>query len=196
MFQLPPATGPPVFTRDLARVVRAAHGVDRGVTLFRRRMPRDDVDDAGQRVAAIHGRIGPARDFHALDVRDVERREIERAAARVGRVVDAHAVDQHQRVVRIRAAHVQRAGAAAAAHLVDVHAGDAAQDVAELGGLLDVEIFALEHGDVGRDVVRRGGDARAGDDDFGLRRGQGNAAVGGKKNPDQGRFSFVGIALV
>ncbi len=50
----------------------------------------------------------------------------------------------------------------------------------------------FEHGDVGRDVVRRGGDARAGHDDFRLGRGQGNAAVGGKKNPDQGHFSVRG----
>ena len=135
-------------------------------------MPRDDVDDAGQRIAAVHGGIGPARDFHALHVGDVERREVERAAARVGGVVDAHAVDQHQRVVRVGAAHVQRARAATPADLVDVHAGHAAQQVRELGRLLDVEILALEHGDVGGDVVRRGGDARAGDDDFGLRRGR------------------------
>src|SRR5262245_11474753 len=103
-------------------------------------MARHDVDHARERIAAVDGRVRPARDLHALDVGHVERGEVERAPARVGRVVDAYAVHQHQRVVRIRAAHVQRAGAAAAADLVDVHAGHAAQYAGEFGGLLDVEL--------------------------------------------------------
>ena len=68
-----------------------------------------------------------------------------------------------------------RAGAAAAAHLVHVYAGHTPQDVRERGGFLHVELFAPEHGDVRGDVVHGRGDARAGDDDFGLGCGQGNA---------------------
>jgi hypothetical protein len=40
-----------------------------------------------------------------------------------------------------------------------VHAGHAPQYVSEFRGFLHVEILAIEHRDVGRDVVRRRGDA-------------------------------------
>ena len=54
----------------------------------------------------------------------------------------------------------------------------------ELRGLLDVEILALQHGDVGADVVGIGGDARAGhDDDFVAVAAEWRGAGGGRAAP-------------
>ena len=194
MFQLPAATRAAGVQRRL-RACRTRRPWRRARRSSSRaaHAPRDDVDDARERVAAVHGGIGAARDFDALDVGDVERREVERAAARVRGVVDAHAVDQHQRVVRVGAAHVQRAGAAAPADLVDVHAGHAPQQVGEFRGLLDVEILAREHGDVGGDLVRRSVATREPVTTIsGCGAAVTSAGISGKQHPEQRVSSEVG----
>src|SRR5256885_3290607 len=102
-------------SRELMRVVTAVHdaAADREAGL--RRVPREDLDDAADRIGAVQRRSRPAHDLDAVDL--LERDELERRNAQRRRA-DARAIDQQQRVIGGCAAQEHRARLAQAAGVV------------------------------------------------------------------------------
>ena len=132
----------------------------------------DEVDDARDRVGAVRGGRAAGQHVDALDhgrrdLVDVGAGRRSRAAARL----HAAAVDQHQRAVRTQAAQADRRGAVRADRLAGTLLGDdlrqAVQQVfnAHQAGLCDVG-RADGRNRRDRDLVRRGLNARARNDDL------------------------------
>ena len=134
-----------------------------------------DVDDAGDRIGAVHGRGAAAEDLdaidhHARDVGEVDR--VDRAVVSDRIVGDAMAVDEHQGVVRPESAQVQhiRRRGERAAEILALHAArvlrDLGQHVEHVTETAGVDVGTLDHGDRCRPLDLRARDARAGDRDL------------------------------
>jgi hypothetical protein len=120
---------------------------------------RRDVDDAGERIAAVDHTVGFAQHFDAIDPRGVELREIEAAADIVGR----YAVDQHFGEVRVAAAQEQRCRSTALAQLNDLRARHESKRFEHVGLVERVQRAGIDDRDLRagarlQDLSRFGGD--------------------------------------
>ena len=89
----------------------------------------DHVDDAADRLAAVHRAHGAAHDLDAIEVLGQQMREVGSAVRSRG-IVDGDAVDQHQHVVGIGAANEDRGLRAGTARLLHRDAGHRLQHFA------------------------------------------------------------------
>jgi hypothetical protein len=138
-----------------------------------------EVDDAGDGVRTVDGRIAAGDDVDPLD--QVVRNRID--VRRDGVVQDvggdvAAAVDEHERAERAEAAQIEQVEArnadAGARILLGIGAaqlGQVVQRVADIGVALLEEGVAADRGDRNRGFEVGAADARAGDDDRGARIG-------------------------
>ena len=106
---------------------------------------------------------GPAHDLDAVDVRQVQGRQVEGAAPGVVRVVDLDAVEQEDGEVGLAAAD-EDLGHAAGAGLVDVQPGHVPQQVDDDRVVAGLDLVPLDHGaSAGQDLLL-GRQPGAGDD--------------------------------
>ncbi len=97
----------------------------------------DEVDDAADRVRAVHGRGAAGQDFDALDHRG---RNLVEVGRRVGDAAVGHAatVDEHQGAGRAEAAQVDRRGTGGAVRHVRVLRGEGLRQLVD-------EVFDARH---------------------------------------------------
>ena len=124
------------------------------------------VDDAADRLAAVHGAHRTAHDLDAVEVLGEEMGEVGRAVGRRG-IVDGDAVDQHQHMVGIGAADEDRGLRAGAARLLHRDAGHGLQHLAGRPQLAPLHLFVGDDGDAGGDLLRIGRVAIGGHDHVG-----------------------------
>ena len=125
----------------------------------------DQVDDAADRLAAVHRAHRAAHDLDAVEVLGQQMREIGRAIGS-RRIVDGDAVDQHQHMVGIGAADEDRRLRARPARLLHRDAGHGLQHLARRPQLAALHLL-LGNDRVARgDLVRVGREAVGGHDQF------------------------------
>ena len=149
--------------RAVLPVAPARHFEARGV-----RPPaaaRDDVDGARHRIRTVHRRERAPHHFDSLDRVDVQRGEIEGAAAIVVGIVHPNAVQHHDRLVRVEATQIERCATAAAAGLVEMKAREVAQRIRNLEMAVELDLLARDDIDRCRKLVERARRGRCGDDE-------------------------------
>ena len=175
-------------SRELMRVVTAVHDAAAGREAGLRRVPREDLDDAADRIGAVQRRSRPAHDLDAVDL--LERDELERRNAQRRRA-DARAIDQQQRVIGGCAAQEQRARLAQAAGVVDVDSGQIGQQILHGGDLARLDVLARQHRRGPERVRDRLLDARGGDDHL---RVVGRPGCAGQESEIQGKRALRAAA--
>ena len=118
-------------------------------------LPRHDVDDAADRVAAVEDGGGTANDLDRGDARDVDEAWLHAAEVdRLAAVVEPLAVDQDEHPVSAEAA--QHGQAQERPFALDLEAGLQREEIGDhVVRLETVDPLAVEHVDGGRHVERR-----------------------------------------